>query len=782
MAFLAPHRPQAQAAPQLAAGKFVPLRENNQPDGHDAQRVQLVWRRWKSQDSLLRNAHRQIEDNLRMLAGQQWGQFNALLGKFVDISRFMSERDKRWRHRPVMNSILRWYILTHARMTESTPVVSFVPGPDRLDAELAEVMDELAKHLWRKADTTEAIDRIAAWLIPGGSVFWQTRADFQRGPLRPWVGRAEVPYVTPEGAPMAGENGEPLSQEMDDVPFDEQGNPVRVLTPDGPMDGYRLNPATGIIEPAAQHFAPEGEVVIDVMSPFEVRTQWGPTPHHLKRWHARVGIYTVDEVYQLTGQWCEPDIESGMGADLTELHRALLGSGYFGAASADAALEGTMEPGGERFVTVATMWEAPCNLPGMERKQPGDTGGRFLIVTPTKCLFDGPRPGAFRYTSPIRRLDFVGVPGRPLGTTPQEILNPVQRAMNRGWQQQLMHRDLVTNPIALIDEESGLAEEDWTNEPGQGVKVRFRANADPVRWLQAPSLGPDHYRISDQLAGWFEQNGNLEGTAGEPPSRDQSGEAVRELRFNSDRFLGPTMRRFTAELARMVEDKMVWLPLVYDREQVLNIAGEDNRARALLVYPELFAEGQVGVYPDMESMLPEGRGERQLRVWRMWKEGAFGMPPEAPGPRKIFLELSRFPHLARTARPGGADRVTAEQNLGKLLLGEIPSVYPWHDIDVHLEVLEDFMKSPQFERQEDEIRDVLAQYWELLNSQLPLWRQAQAMRQSGGLPAPMGGGVDGGGDPVTSAGEGLDPALPQAPQGMPSDTYPTVPTPQPEMA
>jgi hypothetical protein len=165
---------------------YIPLRaQPNVPDENDGRRLQLVSGRWTPQDMLLAQRDKQIEENVRMLAGRQWEVFSPTLGRFVDVSMFMRDAERAFRQRPVINRLLLWFILTHARLTESPPVVSFQPSTaDRADATLAEVMDPIFKTLWNEAGMLEVVDRLVAWLIPCGEVYWSSRVDFTRGAIQ----------------------------------------------------------------------------------------------------------------------------------------------------------------------------------------------------------------------------------------------------------------------------------------------------------------------------------------------------------------------------------------------------------------------------------------------------------------------------------------------------------------------------------------------------------------------------------------------------------------------
>ena len=98
------------------------------PDAGDQSRIDYAWGLWHSQDNLFLKRDRLIEENIRMLAGQQWAMYSKLMGRFVDISYWFSDRERKWRQRPVFNILLRWFMLTHARLTENPPVIAFLWG------------------------------------------------------------------------------------------------------------------------------------------------------------------------------------------------------------------------------------------------------------------------------------------------------------------------------------------------------------------------------------------------------------------------------------------------------------------------------------------------------------------------------------------------------------------------------------------------------------------------------------------------------------------------------
>jgi hypothetical protein len=750
---------------------FVALREDAlTPDANDPKRLEFNKRSWSRYDDLLRNYHRQVEENVRMLAGQQHSVYNPVLQRWLNVEDWMRPDELRWKQRPVFNRLLPWYIITHARATENPPIVTFAPGPDRSDAELAEVMDIAFKALWREMGMDDQHDRLMGWVICAGRGHLMTRVDYNRGPIRKWIGQADLPMMEyydgetdEEGNPAMGPQVDPntgqpiLAQGVPDIPHDAQGQPLAHITPEGQVQ------ITG-----APHEEREGVLRCDVLSPLQVRGSWGGgIPWYDKRIHIIRTYQTPEEVYEMTGVDVAPDVRGSGVQDVSELERILYGTGFYG--SMDGIPGAQAQPvSTEGYVELTTRWEAPVSRrTGMEETA-DSPGGRLTVSSQQKVLYDGPRPAKFPYTSPLSTFEFVRLPGRPQGATPQEALNPVQRGINDGIGRVKEHVNLSTNPKGVIDQATGIKAGQFTNAPGDNYVVVRRPGVPAIEFVAPPPLGQDVYKFQEILLGEFDVIGQLPSTKGDIP-RDASGELVKELRFDDDRFLGPTVRRAASEYGRFVENLRAWLPIVWDEQKILAYTGDDNVARTIVVMPQIFEQGKINVVPDVESMLPEGRGERARNVLSLYDRGALGGPPGTPQSTKMLLDLVNFPHLSRIAKFGGVDRTTAEQENGQLVQGANPQMIPvfeWYDHAIHLMIHESFMKSPEFKKVAPQVQEAFvfhrqAHMMALAQQQMKMAMQQASMNQIAN-PQPEGGEAGGGGGKPSGAGS--SPKTPPSPE------------------
>lgn len=712
-----PPKPDENKVPAIRANPQTP-----EPITDDL-RVKYVVDRWKGQDEAYLGFAKSTEENIRMLSGRQWDVWSDLLGKFVDPLRYMDDEERRWRQRPVMDYLGYWFMVTLSKVTENQPMVGFLPSTaDESDAKLAEVMDPIFKTQWDETEMPDRFMEVAGWCLAAGEAHITSRVDYSAGEQREVMGPAVLSLDRADGTK--------IERPVDNVPYDSNGEPLAKLMPDPENEGEYGYDVTG--DP---HKELEGELVVDVHCPLEVRAEWGNNiPWSQKRWIIKRFFLHPDAIYARWQVSVEPDVYLDDGGDASTgagyLERLLFGTGYFGAVRQDPTGTSTADTRKlrEGLVCGYEMWEKPSSYSPESEETPG---GRLLIVAGGKVLHDSVRPYRTKGAGPIRRCGFLHIPGRPFYSTVLEKMVPLQKRLNRIEAQVAEHTNLCTNPVLLVHESAGIDVDDFVARPGLTLEHGMVGAGHPAEWLAPPNLSEDVWRHKADVRDQIFVLGSLNGNDSSPPTDNASGELVQQLRFNSDRPLSMLTRNLELTAAGVCEDWIAILPTIWTEEKIIAYAGQDNVTRTITVLPEMW-DGSVNVRPVMESAAPETREARQARVTQLYQLGAWGLPGSPEAVSKL-LEQSRYPELTRAARPGGVHRIMGEHNLGRLVRGEDPMTLPLlpvYNLEIHMMVLDEFYASPDYLQMDPVVQENIVVFRQMMEDALQA-QQAAAIEQAG---------------------------------------------------
>jgi hypothetical protein len=87
---------------------------------------------------------------------------------------------------------------------------------------------------------------------------------------------------------------------------------------------------------------------------------------------------------------------------------------------------------------------------------------------------------------------------------------------------------LTSNPISLVQLNSGIDPNKWTTKPGQIWQVKDVNNS--VRWLEPPQLSSDIYKMIDLMTGFMERIGGIyDANTGETPGSVTAAAAIQML-------------------------------------------------------------------------------------------------------------------------------------------------------------------------------------------------------------------------------------------------------------
>lgn len=703
-------RSSKQPPPQIKDPSVPPGKD----DGLDSARIQLVRERWDSQDIYVLERDRQVEQHARMLMGDQWSVWSPLAGTFINVSEALGLPELLWRELPRVNKLADWYDMTVARLTENPPVLGAMPrDADRASSLLANASDVLLPKLWDDLKMTDRNFEMVGWLAVAGWAFLKSYPDYNGGDYM------QGPAVFQ--SPMDPTMQVPVEQAYLGADGTPQGQVVP--QPDGSHE----------YDPTGAQPGKEGQLCCHVLSPLECRGEWGSAPWQQKQWHIHRTLLTPEQFKQHYGIDAKPDA-TVYGGNAAQYYRVRLerGPGHYGATDLSGygfGQDGYGPP--VELVTVDEMWERPS---------PMFPAGRLLIVTPNLVVHDGERPfpklADYGLTSPITYVEWQRVPSRPFGTTPFERGVPIQRQINMGARQILLHRAKCTNPPLILNTAYGLTEEDaqQRNQPGSVIPMELPPGVavnQVAGYLEPGQLGADAWKAQEWLEQQFNIIMDLEGSGGVPQTGDASGEQVKELRFNSDRPISVPVRH----MARALEEQGdIWyciLPTIWSTEKTIAYTGEDNAARTLSLLPEMW-DGKVKIDIDAESMMPRSRQEREAQALRDYQLGLYGQPMTSDAIQRFFKQ-ARYPNLDDADLPGGVDVATAKQLMNAIRQGTpaeaIPMIEQWNYTVIQA-TLRETMAAPEYLSYPPPIQAQLQMLWQRLlqAEQMQAWQQA--MRQT----------------------------------------------------
>lgn len=645
-------------------------------DASESEKIHLVRQaRWHDFDSYYRPYEIQVEENLRFIAGRHWDVYIPALQRFENLRLNESGGEAESRQRPVFNWVGLWYMLTLAKSTENPPLFSFLPATeDRADHQLAEIFDPVHKYLWDELDVPHTIKLWMMWVVSSGRGILRSGWDPDAGDGEELTGPARIPLLDERGDIIVGPDGQPIIETVPDVPYQGIENDAGELQA-VPMIEARPG---GDFEITGSGMAiPPGQIELETISPIGVRTSGEPAEFHEKAWHTERSSMHVDEIKERFGVEIEPTSDSQGESNFID--RLFFGIGTIGGAMHRQHTAG-INRRKEGFVDVYRMLEAPrTDVPQLQ-------DGRELIVAGDKVLMDEPRehPERKEYFA----LDFLDLPGRPIGKTPLEDMIPVQKAYNRGWGQILGWRDLLGNPMWIVDTLSGV--QSVKNIPGSTLRVRMRPGVDnPIQTADVADIPQAAFEIMDRLKGELQDLGSLHegGSTGAVVNAGESGEYRKQLTYLDDRYLGPMLNRATEVLGYVLES---WQPLLRDKwtdDRMVRVAGDSSVVRFQAVRAEMF-KGRINVKPVPESMFPEGRDARQARLDQWLQQGIIG--PET------YRDLYRHPHLGRALKPGGVHGDMANKEHSQMLQGIQVAPIEAHDHEIHLAIHQEFRASPEY--------------------------------------------------------------------------------------
>lgn len=653
-------------------------------------------KKWEEWEPAYRPYWKLVEENIRVLSGRQYDMYVDEVGEFVDLASYFRDGFDAWRDFPTYNWLAHWFKLTLSKLTENVPAMGYVPTTgDQKDALLAQLMEPFFKFEWDQMEVPEKMFDLYGWVLVGARGIVKLKWDPDRGMPEEYRGPAIFNQI--------GEDNQVTQRQISDAPYWELDDGEFGPAFQQDDDGEILTGIDGRPDFGRAHVQPIGDLDCEIVSPLNVITPHGPTPFHEKPWLTHRYMMPIEEAerrFQL--RELEPMVFSGKDNVQAKAnygtHYGMPSQGFSSVTNVDGkTLEGSVQ--------VTELWHKP--MPGhkiLDR-------GRLTIVVNDRVGYDDINPywvaGSHELAIvPFEAYDLIKYPFRQEGTTDIEIMTPLQKAMNRRFGALQDAVDYHEQPIKIVDRNAGIEETaSELNKRGAVIMANITSNVPPIQTVQPPDIPQSSMVMFEKLQQMLQILGSQPfGSEGLPVTNDASGELQKEVRFDTDRVWGATLRRHSYVHARLAIKMKEIAAAMMDDKRLLIISGEDQAFKAITVGPELFS-GKVNVRPHPESQQLESRQEKQNRLMALYQAGL--LPPQQ------VLEQMGYPDLSRAIRPGGEAYAMAQREHMEIALGGAPVALIEHDHATHLLLHKAEQQSVWYRDSDDEIQDMLRLHIEM---------------------------------------------------------------------
>ena len=308
-----------------------------------------------------------------------------------------------------------------------------------------------------------------------------------------------------------------------------------------------------------------GQECVDVLSPFDIIIDTDAKEWHEIAWivkpKARKTKYIKDKYSKDVVPDGNTSVSDGISRQLDSLY----------------AKYGQVEHRTNKdMVTVYECWEMPT------KEHPK---GRRWAVAGGELLYSINDIGFGEEDDTDRELPFfpfihIEVPGRIQGQSIIEVLIPIQREYNRSRSQIIDNKDLMSNPMWLVEIGAMDDDDDITNEPGG--KLLYNKGFEKPSRDNPPSMGMDVYKNLEQLQDEFYFiSGQQEVSHGSTPAGVTSGIAISYLQEQDNTVMGPTISNFINCKQGYMSYLLKMIKYKYDYPQQLKIVGENNSVNLL---------------------------------------------------------------------------------------------------------------------------------------------------------------------------------------------------------
>lgn len=462
-----------------------------------------------------------------------------------------------------------------------------------------------------------------------------------------------------------------------------------------------------------------GDIHVQAMGPFSIlvppeqATLWRPSSIIEAR------IYPLEYVKSIYGERArglKPDADlNKMSNYESRLSTLVSPNGYQAINSKDLAHNSTY---------VIERWDDPQVLTEEERQK--FPRGRVVTICQDRLLLLEENPwkeGGHPFVDCRAEI----LPGRFWGATLVDQMIPLQKSYNRSRSQMVEARNLACNPVLDVEKGHGIVK--MTTEPG-AIAERNRGFKEPA-W-RVPPMMPPHLAqdIQQTMNDWEEVSQQRQSSKGQAPAANISGVGINLLQEADNTPMGPLAIRIAESYGRIGDKLVNRAQQFYNEERVFGITGEGDELEVITFLGDKH-QSKLRVECVVDSILPESRAARMARVQEAIQMGALN--PQAD--RSAIIRMLEFGNVEQLWEQVDLDRAKQRREMKQLLAGQPVMINTFDDHTVHLDEVNRYRKSIEYDTMDPMIKQLLDQHAMAHEQAVAVMAQAAGLA-GGGVPLP----------------------------------------------
>jgi hypothetical protein len=416
----------------------------------------------------------------------------------------------------------------------------------------------------------------------------------------------------------------------------------------------------------------EGEIGIEVLSPFELYLLGGKTPTEA---HSAIKVkgYTLDYIEERWGEEVAAQLKPDAKGDV------------------DISNSRREKDDKEDLVIVKQLYVKPSNT--IEK-------GLYKVWAQGKVIYQSDFPYEHGEL-PFARFGGIRIPGAQYDSSLLFQLIPLQKELNKTISQIIEYKNLTLRP-QIVSPVNALRTRP-TSKPGQVIEYEWRPGMPAPDWRELNNIPQYVFTHIDQILQRINDvSGQHEASQGRTPTGARSGDMLALLMERDDSRMSLMIKDMERAMSRAYRLMLRLAQQFYSEARTLEVRGS-----AGILETKTFEASDLSGAKDIRlspgTMIPKSKAF-QVDELRMLLDAGHITPQQ-------YLQMSEFGGSAELAAQWEADRRKQQREIDAVKREEqVPPPNEFDDHGAHLDVLDLYLKSIEFESLPPEQQQALLEH------------------------------------------------------------------------